>query len=451
MYGKVAPAQNESSVSAGDSAITAVYGREILDSRALPTVEAQVFLAGGISACAATPSGASTGKREAVELRDNEKRAMGQGARHACAHLNNEISLALNGINACEQTAVDDALLTADGSCDKARLGANAILAASLAAARAAAQYRGLPLYRHLGEGKTLPTPMMNILNGGAHAANNVDIQEFMIMPLGFDDFRSALFAGVEIFHKLKNMLSARGAVTAVGDEGGFAPNLRGAHEALDLLVEAIIQAGYQPGRQVAIALDVAANELFDKTIYTLASDDFSGDSAAFVERLVCWCDEYPIVSIEDGCAEDDGAGWTLLSEQLGDRLQLVGDDLFVTNPELLARGIHNNIANALLAKPNQIGTISETYEAVQMAQKAQYGVILSHRSGETEYADLADLAVAWDAGQIKTGAPCRGERTAKYNRLLRIADELGGDAIFAGVATTALQAALLQLESKPC
>lgn len=418
-----------------DAAITEVRGREIIDSRGNPTVEARVRLANGIVAYAAAPSGASTGAGEAVELRDGEARVMGRGSRIAAAHVGDEIAAALSGMDACQQESIDAALIAADGSTDKSRLGANAMLAVSLAVAKAGAAAANMPLHRHLGGGTKLPLPLMNILNGGRHAANTLDLQEFMIVPSGFDDFESALFAGVEIFHRLKKLLQTGGHATAVGDEGGFAPDLRGTEEALALLAEAILQAGYVPGKQVAIALDVAASELHAADIYTLPGEGFRGDAAAFVELLSVWRERYPIVSIEDGCAENDWDGWRLLSKQLGANTQLVGDDLFVTNCALLQKGVALGVANALLAKPNQIGTLSETRQAVRLAQESGYAAIVSHRSGETEYAELADLSVAWDAGQIKTGAPCRGERTAKYNRLLRIADELGEAAVYAGAA----------------
>ena len=418
-----------------DATIVRVRGREILDSRGHPTVEAEIHLRGGVVACAAAPSGASTGGGEATELRDNETRMMGRGTRRACENLNTEIANALLGMNAADQETIDQTLIAADGDDNKSRLGANALLAASLATAKAAAHYHAAPLYRYLANGTTMPAPMMNILNGGAHADNNVDIQEFMIMPLGFADFAEALFAGTEVFYALKNTLVQRGLGTAVGDEGGFAPNLRGTTEALDLLIDAILRAGYTPGKHMFIALDCAATELFADGVYRLPGDKFCGDAAALIARYADWRARYPIISIEDGCAENDWHGWQMLTATLGDSTQLVGDDLFVTNCVPLQRGISRRIANALLAKPNQIGTLSETRRAVKLAQQSDYGVILSHRSGETEYADLADLAVAWDAGQIKTGAPCRGERTAKYNRLLRIGEELGADAVFGGAA----------------
>ncbi|MGI9306058.1 MAG: phosphopyruvate hydratase [Gammaproteobacteria bacterium] len=435
--------------SASGAAVADVRGREILDSRGYPTVEAEVRLACGISAFAAAPSGASAGSGEAPELRDNEARMQGRGTRRAAENLNNAISAALRGANVCAQEEIDGALRAAGGG---ENLGANALLAASLAAAKAAAAFCGMPLYRYLGGGsdgnlsggsggglggtsggKTLPMPLMNILNGGAHARNNLDVQEFMIAPLDFPDFESALFAGAEVFHALGNILKKRGASDAVGDEGGFAPDLRGSEEALDLLTEAAQLAGYAPGKQIGLALDCAASELFDGKQYRMPGENFCGSAEEFVEKLAQWREQYPIVSIEDGCAEDDWEGWRMLTARLGDNTQLVGDDLFVTNCALLRRGVAEKAANALLAKPNQIGTLTETLRAVELARESGYAVILSHRSGETEYADLADLAVAWDAGQIKTGAPCRGERTAKYNRLLRIADDLGDSAAYLG------------------
>lgn len=424
----------ESFAGISDFAIAKVRGREVLDSRGEPTVEAEVILGCGISGVAAAPSGASVGSGEAVELRDGGDRLRGRGTRRAAENLSSEISRALVGVDARNVKVIDNALLEVDGG-DKSRLGANAVLAASVASALAAAKFCQQPLYAFLGSGTTLPVPMMNIINGGAHAKNNLDVQEFMIVPAGFSDFESALFAGVEVFHKLKEMLAKRNLATSVGDEGGFAPDLRGAEEALDLLTEAIGRAGLEPGRQVSIALDCAASELFADGEYQLPGEKFSGDCGQWVDKLVDWRARYPIVSIEDGCAEDDFAGWRMLSDRLGGETQLVGDDLFVTDCARLQKGIEAKVANALLAKPNQIGTLSETLQAVRMAQSANYNVIMSHRSGETEHAELADLAVAWDAGQIKTGAPCRGERTAKYNRLLRICEELGSDAKFAGAA----------------
>ena len=417
------------------AAIVAVGGREVLDSRGWPTVEAEIRLAGGIVARSSAPAGASVGAAEAKELRDGEKRMGGRGVRRAVAALNGDINAALRGMDSRRQADIDAALVAADNSEDKSRLGANAILAASLAAAIAGARAEDVWLHRHLGGGTTMPIPLMNIINGGAHAANNLDIQEFMIVPAGFDDFPSALFAGAEIFHALKDSLRRRGHATAVGDEGGFAPDLRGTREALDLLMESIVAAGFEPGRQVMLALDCAASEFCKSGVYELPGENFRGDSAALTEWLAALRDNYPIASIEDGCDENDWEGWRRLTERLGGRTQLVGDDLFATNIARLQKGADSGAANALLAKPNQIGTVTETKEAAAAARRLNYRVILSHRSGDTERAELADLAVAWDAGQIKTGAPCRGERTAKYNRLLTIADELGAAATYPGAA----------------
>ena len=420
---------------ADKAAIVAVGGREVLDSRGWPTVEAEIRLAGGIVARSSAPAGASVGAAEAKELRDGEKRMGGRGVRRAVAALNGDINAALRGMDSRRQADIDAALIAADNSEDKSRLGANAVLAASLAAAIAGARAEDVWLHRHLGGGTTMPIPLMNIINGGAHAANNLDIQEFMIVPAGFDDFASALFAGAEIFHALKDSLRRRGHATAVGDEGGFAPDLRGTREALDLLMESIVAAGFEPGRQVMLALDCAASEFCNGGVYELPGENFRGDSAALTEWLAALRDNYPIASIEDGCDENDWEGWGRLTERLGGRTQLVGDDLFATNIARLQKGADSGAANALLAKPNQIGTVTETKEAAEAARRLNYRVILSHRSGDTERAELADLAVAWDAGQIKTGAPCRGERTAKYNRLLTIADELGAAATYPGAA----------------
>ena len=420
---------------ADKAAIVAVGGREVLDSRGWPTVEAEIRLAGGIVARSSAPAGASVGAAEAKELRDGEKRMGGRGVRRAVAALNGDINAALRGMDSRRQADIDAALVAADNSEDKSRLGANAVLAASLAAAIAGARAEDVWLHRHLGGGTTMPIPLMNIINGGAHAANNLDIQEFMIVPAGFDDFPSALFAGAEIFHALKDSLRRRGHATAVGDEGGFAPDLRGTREALDLLMESIVAAGFEPGRQVMLALDCAASEFCNSGVYELPGENFCGDSAALTEWLAALRDDYPIASIEDGCDENDWEGWRRLTERLGGRTQLVGDDLFATNIARLQKGADSGAANALLAKPNQIGTVTETKEAAAAARRLNYRVILSHRSGDTERAELADLAVAWDAGQIKTGAPCRGERTAKYNRLLTIADELGAAATYPGAA----------------
>ena len=420
---------------ADKAAIVAVGGREVLDSRGWPTVEAEIRLAGGIVARSSAPAGASVGAAEAKELRDGEKRMGGRGVRRAVSALNGDINAALRGMDSRQQADIDAALIAADNSEDKSRLGANAVLAASLAAAIAGARAENVWLHQHLGGGTTMPIPLMNIINGGAHAANNLDIQEFMIVPAGFDDFPSALFAGAEIFHALKDSLRRRGHATAVGDEGGFAPDLRGTREALDLLMESIASAGFEPGRQVMLALDCAASEFCKSGVYELPGENFRGDSAALTEWLAALRDNYPIASIEDGCDENDWEGWRRLTERLGGRTQLVGDDLFATNIARLQKGADSGAANALLAKPNQIGTVTETKEAAAAARQLNYRVILSHRSGDTERAELADLAVAWDAGQIKTGAPCRGERTAKYNRLLTIADELGTAATYPGAA----------------
>ena len=422
-------------MTADKAAIVAVGGREVLDSRGWPTVEAEIRLAGGIVARSSAPAGASVGAAEAKELRDGEKRMGGRGVRRAVAALNGDINAALRGMDSRRQADIDAALIAADNSEDKSRLGANAVLAASLAAAIAGARAEDVWLHQHLGGGTTMPIPLMNIINGGAHAANNLDIQEFMIVPAGFDDFPSALFAGAEIFHALKDSLRRRGHATAVGDEGGFAPDLRGTREALDLLMESIVAAGFEPGRQVMLALDCAASEFCNSGVYELPGENFRGDSAALTEWLAALRDNYPIASIEDGCDENDWEGWRRLTERLGGRTQLVGDDLFATNIARLQKGADSGAANALLAKPNQIGTVTETKEAAEAARRLNYRVILSHRSGDTERAELADLAVAWDAGQIKTGAPCRGERTAKYNRLLTIADELGAAATYPGAA----------------
>ena len=422
-------------MTADKAAIVAVGGREVLDSRGWPTVEAEIRLAGGIVARSSAPAGASVGAAEAKELRDGEKRMGGRGVRRAVAALNGDINAALRGMDSRRQADIDAALVAADNSEDKSRLGANAVLAASLAAAIAGARAEDVWLHQHLGGGTTMPIPLMNIINGGAHAANNLDIQEFMIVPAGFDDFPSALFAGAEIFHALKDSLRRRGHATAVGDEGGFAPDLRGTREALDLLMESIASAGFEPGRQVMLALDCAASEFCNGGVYELPGENFRGDSAALTEWLAALRDNYPIASIEDGCDENDWEGWRRLTKRLGGRTQLVGDDLFATNIARLQKGADSGAANALLAKPNQIGTVTETKEAAAAARRLNYRVILSHRSGDTERAELADLAVAWDAGQIKTGAPCRGERTAKYNRLLTIADELGAAATYPGAA----------------
>ncbi len=417
--------------------IERIVGREILDSRGNPTVEADVYLEGGYFGRAAVPSGASTGSREAVELRDGEAgRYLGKGVRRAVENVNTAIQQALAGMDAMGQAAVDRRMIELDGSENKGRLGANALLAVSLATAQAAAAARGLPLFRHLqqdGAPPVLPAPMMNIVNGGAHADNSVDIQEFMVMPVGFDRFSEALRCGVEIFHALKAVLHGRGLSTAVGDEGGFAPNLPSNEAALELILEAVEKAGYRPGDQVVLALDVASSEFYRDGAYTLASEGRTFDAAGFADYLAGLVDRYPIASIEDGMDESDWDGWKALTERLGDRIQLVGDDLFVTNPAILKQGIERGIANSILIKLNQIGTVTETLEAIRMAHGAGYTAVVSHRSGETEDAAIADLAVATPSTQIKTGSLCRSDRVAKYNQLLRIEEILGADAVYAG------------------
>ena len=414
-----------------------VTAREVLDSRGNPTVEVDVILAEGVMGRAAVPSGASTGTREALELRDGDaKRYGGKGVLKAIDHVERIIGPAIIGFEAVNQVFLDESMKALDGTANKSKLGANATLAVSMAAARAAAELLGMPLYRYLGGANTklLPVPQMNVLNGGAHADNNVDVQEFMILPVGFDTFSRALRAGVECYHALKSVLKAKKLSTAVGDEGGFAPNLSSNEQALEVLVEAIKKAGYKPGKDVVLGLDVAASEFFEKGSYILeaeAKPKKSGDELiAIYER---WCKTYPIVSIEDGMAEGDWAGWKKLTDKLGDKVQLVGDDIFVTNTTILAEAIEKKIANSVLIKVNQIGTLTETFDCVQMAHRAGYSCVASHRSGETEDALIADLAVALNLGQIKTGAPARGERTAKYNQLIRIEEELGEDARYAG------------------
>ena len=424
--------------------IEEIVAREILDSRGNPTLEVDCILDGGVGGRAAVPSGASTGSREALELRDGGKRYGGKGVQKAVAHVHDDVAPRLRGMDARDQARIDRALIDLDGTPGKSRLGANALLGASLAVARAAAEASGLPLYAYVGgpAATVLPVPLLNVLNGGAHADNSVDVQEFMLVPLGFDSFAEALRAGVETYHALKGVLKAAGLVTAVGDEGGFAPNLKSNREALDLLVQAIGKAGYTPGKQIALAVDVAASELVEKkkgkgkeaVRYVLAGEGRSGlTSADLIALYREWLDAYPLVSIEDGLAEDDRDGWKELTAELGSRVQLVGDDLFVTNPAILAQGIAGGLANALLVKVNQIGTLTEALEAVEMAKTHAYANVLSHRSGETEDTTIADLAVAVRAGQIKTGAPCRSDRVAKYNRLLRIEEELEGVATYPG------------------
>ncbi|HEV8599948.1 MAG TPA: phosphopyruvate hydratase [Gemmatimonadales bacterium] len=419
------------------STIIEVHGREILDSRGNPTVEADVVLASGARGRAAVPSGASTGEHEAAELRDGDpKRYLGKGVQEAVRNVNEVLGPRLEGIDASDQIGVDAELMDADGTPNKAKLGANAVLAVSLAVARAAAEDVGLPLYRYLGGpmARVLPVPMMNILNGGAHASNNVDAQEFMVVPIGADRFEDALRMGVEVFHNLKQVLSEMGLSTAVGDEGGFAPMLPSNEAALDVVTQAIQKAGYEPGRDIAIALDVAASELFDQGAYVFKKGDKSRKSAAeLVELYAQWVDRYPIVSIEDGLAEDDWEGWAELTRRLQGRIQLVGDDLFVTNVDRLGRGIEQGVANAVLIKVNQIGTLTETLQCIELAKGSSYGVVISHRSGETEDTFIADLAVATGAGQIKTGSASRSDRTSKYNQLLRISEELGEVAHYPG------------------
>jgi enolase len=414
--------------------ISEIRGREILDSRGNPTVEADVTLDDGTMARAAVPSGASTGTREAVELRDGDKsRYLGKGVTKAVANVNGEIRDALVGKDIDDQRALDRCMIELDGTENKGRLGANALLAVSLATARAVAQSSDTPLFRHLGDGTTMPVPMMNIINGGAHADNSVDIQEFMILPVGATNFSEALRYGAEIFHALKAVLRGKGLNTAVGDEGGFAPDLPSNRAALDTIMEAIGQAGFSAGDDILLGLDVASSEFFDDGQYNLASEGRSFDAGGFSEFLTELADSYPIISIEDGMDESDWAGWRVLTDALGDRVQLVGDDLFVTNTAILERGINEKIANAILIKPNQIGTLSETLDAITMAVDAGYAAVISHRSGETSDSTIADIAVGTQATQIKTGSLSRSDRIAKYNQLLRIEELLGGSADYAG------------------
>jgi len=425
-----------------DTRIKWVQGREILDSRGNPTVEAEVTLESGLNGWAAVPSGASTGEHEAVELRDEDKhRYLGKGVLRAVANIAQVIEPALRGQDAAEQAELDRLLIELDGTPNKSRLGANAILAVSMASARAVAETLDLPLYRYLGgvSASVLPVPLMNILNGGVHADNNVDFQEFMIVPLGASCFADALRMGVETFHHLKKVLHRKGYSTAVGDEGGFAPNLKSNTEALEQILEAIQAAGYRPGEDVALALDPASSEFFDKEKgqYIFKKSDGSSRSAEqMVNFYADWTRQYPIVSIEDGLAEDDWAGWRMLTEQLGDKVQLVGDDLFVTNCKRLERGIQEKVANSILVKLNQVGTLTETLDAIETARRHGYSTVISHRSGETEDDFIADLAVACGAGQIKTGSASRSDRVAKYNQLLRIEEELGPEAKFLGRRT---------------
>jgi enolase len=424
------------------AAIKNIVAREIMDSRGNPTVEADVFLDNGHWGRAAAPSGASTGSREALELRDGDKsRYLGKGVEKAVANIHDSIAPALKGVDATDQARVDQVMLELDGTENKEKLGANAILAVSLAAAKAAASSKGLPLYAHIAElngtaGQfSMPLPMMNILNGGEHADNNVDIQEFMIQPVGAPNFREALRMGAEVFHALKKVLQARGLSTAVGDEGGFAPNLASNEEALAVIVEAVEKAGYRMGDDITLALDCAASEFYRDGKYNLSGEGKSFDAAGFAEYLDGLCQRYPIISIEDGLDESDWDGWKVLTDRLGDRVQLVGDDLFVTNTKILKRGIEQGIGNSILIKFNQIGSLSETLAAIRMAREAGFTAVISHRSGETEDATIADLAVGTAAGQIKTGSLCRSDRVAKYNQLLRIEAELNGEAPYRGRA----------------
>jgi len=419
------------------STIIEVHAREILDSRGNPTVETEVVLSSGAQGRAAVPSGASTGEHEAVELRDGDARRYGgKGVVEAVRNVNEVLGPRLEGMAAADQIAIDAEMMDADGTPNKSKLGANAILSVSLAVARAAAQDCGLPLYRYLGGpmARVLPVPMLNILNGGAHASNNVDAQEFMVVPIGAETFPEGLRIGVEVFHTLKKVLGQMGLSTTVGDEGGFAPMLPSNEAALDVVMQAIASAGFEPGRDVAIAIDVAASELYQDGEYVFKKGDGSRRSAqAMVDLYAGWVDRYPMVSIEDGLAENDWAGWALLTERLHERVQLVGDDIFVTNVDRLGRGIEEGVANAVLVKVNQIGTLTETLQCIELAKGSAYGVIISHRSGETEDTFIADLAVATGAGQIKTGSASRTDRTAKYNQLLRIAEELGDLAHYPG------------------
>ena len=421
--------------------IARIHAREILDSRGNPTLEAEVTLAGGGFGRAAVPSGASTGSREAVELRDGDSsRYGGKGVKNAVGHVNGAIASALKGYDAANQGGLDAKLINLDGTPNKGKLGANAILAVSLAAAHAVAAQRKQALWQYLAEinGTTgapgaLPVPMMNIINGGAHADNNVDVQEFMILPVGLPSFSEALRAGAEIFHALKSVLKGRGLNTAVGDEGGFAPDLRSNVEAIDTILEAVNKAGYKVGSEILLGLDAAASEFYKDGKYDLAGEGKKYSSAEFVDVLASWAGQYPIVSIEDGLAEGDWDGWKLLTDKIGDRIQVVGDDLFVTNPAIFREGIEKHIANSILIKVNQIGTLSETLEAIAMADAAKYSAVISHRSGETEDSTIADIAVATTATQIKTGSLCRSDRIAKYNQLLRIEEALGAQARYAG------------------
>jgi enolase len=418
--------------------IIAVHGREILDSRGNPTVEVELATVSGFVGRASVPSGASTGQNEAVELRDGEEeRYGGKGVRAATENVDTELAQVVVGLDAADQRTLDLAMIEADGTDNKGRLGANAILGVSLAAAKASAEATGLPLYRYLGGAGayTLPVPCANILNGGAHAANNVDFQEFMVVPVGFDTYAEALHSVALVYQVLKKLLAERGLSGGIGDEGGFAPDLESNGAALGLISEAVERSGYSLGDQIVFALDPAASEFYENGEYDLAGEGKRLSREEMVDYYVGLCDEYPILSIEDGLAEDDWDGWAMITEKLGDRVQLVGDDLFVTNPKILARGIGEGVGNSILIKVNQIGTLTETFETMELAHKSGYTTMISHRSGETEDATISDLAVAVNAGQIKTGAPARGERVAKYNQLLRIEEALGSSAVYSGLA----------------
>jgi enolase len=418
------------------SAIVDIIGREIIDSRGNPTVECDVLLESGVMGRAAVPSGASTGSREAIELRDGDKsRYFGKGVLKACENINTEISEAIMGLDANEQAFLDRTLIDLDGTDNKARLGANATLAVSMAVAKAAAEESGLPLYRYFGGSGAMqmPVPMMNVINGGAHADNNLDLQEFMIIPVGAPSFREAIRYGAEVFHTLKKILHENKLTTAVGDEGGFAPSVANHEAAIKLILQAIEQAGYEPGTQIALGLDCAASEFYKDGKYKLDAEGLSLSSADFTHLLATWCDKYPIISIEDGMAENDWEGWATLTNVLGKKIQLVGDDLFVTNTKILREGIQKGVANSILIKINQIGTLTETFAAIEMAKRAGYTAVISHRSGETEDSTIADIAVGTNALQIKTGSMSRSDRMAKYNQLLRIEEDLGDIASYPG------------------
>jgi len=419
------------------TAISKVIGRQIIDSRGNPTVEAEVILESGVVGRAAAPSGASTGEREAIELRDGDQsKYLGKGVLKAVSHVNNELNSVVSGRDCNDQRGLDEAMIALDGTHNKSKLGANALLAVSLATAKAGAKQAGLPLYQYLSaESHILPVPMMNIINGGEHADNSVDLQEFMVIPAGAPSFSEALRYGAEIFHSLKSVLSKKGMNTAVGDEGGFAPDLSSNEEAIEVILEAIHKTGLSAGKDIFLGLDAASSEFHEGDIYNLKSENKKFSSNEFTDYLAGWVDQYPIISIEDGLDENDWEGWAYMTEKLGDKVQLVGDDLFVTNTKILKQGIDNNIANSILIKFNQIGTLTETLDAIQMAHDANYTAVVSHRSGETEDVTIADLAVATGAGQIKTGSLSRSDRVAKYNQLLRIEEQLGSKAVYPGTS----------------